>query len=228
MKTTVNLPKCFALATLVVGTLMVVQPPVLFPTAEVEVKRSKRDLSEVITEDKEAYPHYWAGVAVTLACSLSIGLGHIMVAKCRDVPSIVLNMYVGLFSGVIALFCPLTSLTNRILTDPAAITSSDWAVLTVLNLVMLAAMQLVFLGNKWSNPTLVSMLRCLEIVLVLATDMAVFKVVPGLVSALGTAAVTASVLSIPLLDMLAKRSKVNPGQRPGKMKKVDPEPAEKR
>ncbi|TRY64391.1 hypothetical protein TCAL_02632 [Tigriopus californicus] len=223
LKTKPSILKALLLIVLLVGTILVVQPPILFqkehsePSGtktpnvknqtlstneykELVAKLSILEDDETVGHLQEIYPHYWMGVIMSLGCSFCVGIGHVLVAKNEEVTVLVLNFYVGLFSGIIALICSFSHMENRIFTEISAISTDQWIVMVVFSILVLASMQLIFLANKLATPTLTAMFRSMEIVITLIMDVVLFNDVPGWLSLLGTCLVLTSVLMMPFLD----------------------------
>lgn len=232
LKTKPSVLKALLLIVLLVGTILVVQPPILFQKETSSAKNSDLDgttqnirnqtlstnefkelvakLSileddETVGHLQEIYPHYWMGVIMSLGCSFCVGIGHVLVAKNEEVTVLVLNFYVGLFSGVIALVCSFTHMENRMFTNISAISMDQWIVMVVFSLLVLVSMQLIFLANKLATPTLTAMFRSMEIVITLIMDVVLFNDVPGWLSLIGTCLVLCSVLMMPFLDHIIAR-----------------------
>ena len=105
-------------------------------------------------------------------------------------------LYTGIGAGVAsAITTPFMS-NNRVISNPAVLSTYDWCALFGLSLFMNLKTIFIIFALKISPHVLVTSVRTMEIVIVLAIEMLIFHSTPGSIKLVGAAAVVCCVLGI--------------------------------
>ena len=188
-----SLIEVFLVLGLLLGITLIMQPCFLFRGEQ---------------QQDATFPYYKLGVGLSLACALCAGSAYALIVKCENVPSMILNMYTGLCSGILTLVLPFLGFENRILSDPGSINLQTWLAMLLLNCIMLAAMQLIFIANKMASPTLTATLRSLEIVITMLVEIVAFAHIPNGLKIVGTVIVVVSISLLPLSERMSDQCNV--------------------
>jgi len=193
--TILSISLCFFI---VVGDVLVIQPPFLFPNDVVSYNETKPHLVEEPTTDEKHGHNYYFGVALCFYTAAAISVANVVGAKCNKLSiSTSQLMLVSGFSSVLLSLVSTIFLTNRVLTDPTSLPTNAAALLPVSGCItMLAYWTITLAISITGNPTLIAMLRSSEILISLVTESIWWSEVPGSMSLLGALLVTFCVVSM--------------------------------
>jgi len=161
---------CFLI---VIGDVLVIQPPFIFPKEDSEHNATHdTQLSEESMSVEKHGEHYFLGVALCLYTAAAISVANVVGAKCNKMDISTSNLM--LVSGCSSLILSLVStvfLPNRVLSDPQSLTTEAAVLLPVsATITMLAYWTITLAISITSNPTLIAILRSTEILISLVTE----------------------------------------------------------
>jgi len=178
---------------IVVGDVLVIQPPFLF---------KEENVGENETDDaqraKKHNPNYYLGVALCLYTAGAVSVANVLNAKCSKMKvSTPKLMLVSGISSVILSIISVLFLPNRVLTNPASLPTKSAALLPVSgSLTMVAYWTKTWAISIAGNATLIAMLRSTEILISLVTESIWWNEVPDTLSLLGALLVSLCVLGM--------------------------------
>lgn len=191
---------CFLI---VVGDVLVVQPPFIFGEDE-NIETSKALLSEEETGNTKRGGNYYVGVGLGIYAAAAGAVANVTAAKCskKKISSSQL-MFVSGISSLILSFVSVTFLPNRLLTNPYSLSLKAAILLPVSGCITMVAYWTITLAISIThNPTLISMLRSTEILIILVTEALWWNELPGTTTLLGSLLVAACVLTMAAHDKI--------------------------
>ena len=193
---------CFLI---VIGDVLVIQPPFIFPKVESEPNATHdTQLSEESMSVEKHGEHYFLGVALCLYTAAAISVANVVGAKCNkmDISTSKLMLVSGCSSLILSLVSTVF-LPNRVLSDPQSLTTEAAVLLPVsATITMLAYWTITLAISITSNPTLIAILRSTEILISLVTESVWWNQLPGTLSLLGALLVSACVLAMSAHDWI--------------------------
>jgi len=194
--TILSVSLCFFI---VVGCVLVIQPPFLFPAND-DIPHNKTQpliAEETRSEGKHGHNYYF-GVALCLYTAAAISVANVVCAKCNKLS--ISTSQLMLVSGCSSVLLSLVStifLTNRVITNPKLIPTRALALLPVSGSITMVAYWTITLAISISgNPTLIAVLRSSEILISLVTESIWWSQTPGLLSLVGALLVTFCLVSM--------------------------------
>jgi len=192
-----NSLKCFAGTLLLLGVVLVCQPPLLFP----ETPESRWALSFLLTKHSGLY-YVGAGLAATACCTS--GLRDVLIAKCQGVSTPVLVNWSAIAGLIISIALSQIQSSSRIISDDIVkISMYDWLVLLILGLSSILAFTSLTHALKLISPNLVSSLRSLELVLAYGVQALVLGENPGMWSCFGGGLILTGVLVLAFQEKIS-------------------------
>jgi len=193
--TILTISLCFFI---VVGDVLVIQPPFLFPNDVVPHNKTQPLIAEETKSDEKHGHNYYFGVALCFYAAAGISVANVVGAKCNKLSiSTSQLMFVSGFSSVLLSLVSTIFLTNRVLTDPAALPTKAAALLPVSGCITMVAYWTITLAiSITGNPTLIAMLRSTEILISLVTESIWWNEVPGSMSLVGALLVSFCVITM--------------------------------
>jgi len=194
--TILSMSLCFFI---VVGDVLVIQPPFLFPNNDVPHNKTTQPLIAEDTRSEGKHGHnYYFGVALCLYTAAAISVANVVGAKCNKLS--ISTSQLMLVSGCSSVLLSLVStifLTNRVITNPKLIPTRALALLPVCGSITMVAYWTITLAISISgNPTLIAVLRSSEILISLVTESIWWSQTPGLLSLVGALLVTFCLVSM--------------------------------
>ena len=152
---------------LILGTLLCIQPPFLFPTypfgddSNTTDSWNERDDGD----DDDDGAGYYIGVMLALGCALCGAMANVSMAKCEKVSSKVLMFYSGLGGLLLSLLVSALDPAADLLLTLASIPGTTWLLLIVLGVMGILGCFSMSASLRLIPPTTVAMLRALEIIM---------------------------------------------------------------
>jgi len=185
-----NSLKCFSGTILLLGVVLVCQPPFLF---HLNSPLDNQEHSSYLLDSHDSL--YYVGVALAATACVTGGLMDVLVAKCEGVSTPVLVNWAAISGLIISISYSLLQSTSRILSpDIYLISSSDWLILTGLAVSGLLAFTSLTKALKLISPNIVSSLRALELVLAFIVQTVITGATPDIWSCFGGGLVFSGVL----------------------------------
>eukprot|EP00094_Tigriopus_californicus_P007511 TCALIF_07231-PA protein Name:"Similar to SLC35G1 Solute carrier family 35 member G1 (Homo sapiens)" AED:0.22 eAED:0.23 QI:0/0/0/0.66/1/1/3/0/777 len=189
--------KSFFITLLICGVIFVVRPPMIFPPSQTFHSRRRRNAHEI------TQPHdstYYLGAGLALMGSILAGVYSVVISgPLRDIKASVSIFYVGLMTFFIAIFGTELDDKQRIFSPHIGeITLAEWGALFLIAALGVAAYFCVTSSLQLIEPTIVSVLRALEIVFGFVIQTFIMGHQPSELSAFGAALVLISVIMISL------------------------------
>jgi len=184
-----NVIKCVAGVLLLLGVVLVCQPPLLFNHLLADTLLTLHDNL------------YYAGVALAVTACVTGGLKNVLVAKCEGVSTSSLVNWSAIFGLVIAVTYSQFQSDSRILS--VAITEiswSDWFILIGLAVSGLLAFTSGTKALQLISPNLVASLRAMELVLAYGVQSLITWESPDTLSCIGGGLVLGGVLLLTFQD----------------------------
>ena len=187
---------------LMAGVILVIQPPLLFPEPELN-EGNDDDEEPALSEDPDTGfvvhdASYYIGALVALSCAIFGGLNSVCVGgPLKEIRSVILVFYVGFASLVIAFLASIFDHKQRILSSSIAeITGDEWGLLFGVAFLGMSAYFASTKSLQMIEPTVVSVLRSLEIVFAFVVQVAVMSEWPTMYGVVGASIVFVSVVLI--------------------------------
>ena len=201
-----NSLKCFSGAILLLGVVLVCQPPFLF---HLNSPLDNQEHSSYLLDSHDSL--YYVGVALAATACVTGGLMDVLVAKCEVSRTIILTTptihtlqgvstpvlvnWAAISGLIISISYSLLQSTSRILSpDIYLISSSDWLILIGLSVSGLLAFTSLTKALKLISPNIVSSLRALELVLAFIVQTVITGATPDIWSCFGGGLVFSGVL----------------------------------
>eukprot|EP00095_Tigriopus_kingsejongensis_P010856 maker-scaffold592_size129239-snap-gene-0.18 protein:Tk10856 transcript:maker-scaffold592_size129239-snap-gene-0.18-mRNA-1 annotation:"hypothetical protein L798_07567" len=190
--------KLIFIGCLLVGIIFVIQPPVLFP------ERPTNETHYLLEGDASEAGgmahdfHYYIGALLALASSILGSINNVCVSGAlKQINSMILVFYTGLFCCVIALLATLFDHKQRIYSaDIALIEPGDWAILFTMAGLGILAYFSVIKALQLVDPTQVSVLRSVEIIFAFGVQVFIMNQHPDVFSVLGSSLVLTAIVLI--------------------------------
>jgi len=204
--TILSISLCFFI---IVGDVLVIQPPFLFPSDVGPYNKTKPLIAEETKSDEKHGHNYYFGVALCLYAAAAMSVSNVVGAKCNKVNITTSQlMLVSGFSSVLLSLVSTIFLTNRVLTNPTSLPTRAAALLPVSGCITMVAYWTITLAiSITGNPTLIAMLRSTEILISLVTESIWWSQVPGSLSLIGALLVSFCVISMAGHDKIITVSK---------------------
>merc|ERR1711872_246156 len=184
---------------IVVGDILVVQPPFLFYQEPANLKEEKS-----LTEKHGEL--YFTGVALCLYTALSSAVANVVSTQCfkKNITTSDIMMVIGssffLLSIISTIFLP-----NRLVSNPQIIPLKEALFLPVSAIMVMTGFWMMTLAiSITGQPTLVTMLRSTEILISIVTESLWWGQMPGFVSIIGSLLVTICVLGMAAKEDIEK------------------------
>jgi len=195
--TVLSITLCFLI---VLGDVLVVQPPFLFKDKGSENQTSYED-----EQPRQKHgQYYFLGVGLCLYAAAAGAVANVVGAKCNQMN--ISSSQLMLVSGISTLLLSLISasfLPNRLLTSPMSLSLKAAILLPVSAVITMVAYWTITLAISIThNPTLISMLRSTEILITLVTEAIWWNELPGTTSLLGSLLVVGCVLTMAAHDKI--------------------------
>lgn len=189
--------KSFFIVVLICGVIFVVRPPMIFPPSHTFHSRRRR-FTHDITQPHDAT--YFLGAGLALMGAILAGVYSVIISgPLRDIKASVSIFYVGLMTFFIAIFGTELDDKQRIFSPfIGEISLTEWGSLFLIAALGVAAYFCVTSSLQLIEPTIVSVLRALEIVFGFAIQTFIMGQKPSQLSAFGAALVLISVIMISL------------------------------
>ena len=139
---------------LILGMVLCIQPPFIFPSTT-----STEDDSKNSNED------YYFGVGLALSTAVAGSMANVAIAKCEKVSSKVMVFYNGIGGVILALICSYYDHENSIVFSITTITLNTWLLLGLLGVSGILGYFSMTRSLRLIPPTTVAVLRALEIIL---------------------------------------------------------------
>ena len=140
---------------LLMGMVLCIQPPFLFPSSST---------SEDDTDSKNMEDYYF-GVGLAISTAVAGSMANVAIAKCEKVSSKVMVFYNGLGGVILALMCSYYDSENSIVFSISSISLNTWLLLLLLGLSGIMGYFSMTRSLRLIPPTTVAVLRALEIIL---------------------------------------------------------------
>ena len=140
---------------LLLGMILCIQPPFLFPS-----NSSSED-----DEDDKSLEDYYFGVGLAISTAVAGSMANVAIAKCEKVSSKVMVFYNGLGGVLLALMCSYYDSENSIVFSISSISLNSWLLLVLLGLSGIMGYFSMTRSLRLIPPTTVAVLRALEIIL---------------------------------------------------------------
>ena len=146
-------------------------------SSEIPIHQSK------ITSDTQNSNQYTIGVIIGFATAFTAGLSYVLLSKAKErCPNQILNIIVGFFTFIVGMLGPLLNLENRFLTSidtwespvEGISLTNDLLYTSGAGLLSLLGVFFLLYANQTAPPTLVSIIRCCEILLALFVEKVIF------------------------------------------------------
>ena len=192
---------------LLIGTVLVVQPPFLFPHSD---DIDPDDPSHVMillrtVIDKPYDDLYYIGVALAFGCALADGFLNISIHFCAEINSNVLMWWSGVGGFVLSLLAFTFDTNARMLgPDIVEIPLANWLAYTSMSISGIIAYFCMTKSLQMIDPTVVSFVRALEIIVAYVAQYVVMEEVPEMLSIVGAALVLVSVSSMTLQNLIVQ------------------------
>jgi len=191
-----NCVKCFSGTVLLLGVILVCQPPFIFPNHP-----SGEGPASFLMSSHDGL--YYVGVALAGTACLTGGLMDVLIAKCEGVSTPVLVNWSAVSGLLITVSSSQALPGGRILSyDIFKITLADWIILIGLAASGLMAFTCMTLALKLISPNLVSSLRTLELVLAYGVQALVTGENPDVLSSIGGGLILCGVLVLTFQDKI--------------------------
>ena len=142
---------------LLLGMVLCIQPPFLFPS-----NSKTEDDDDAYSNDME---NYYFGVGLAISTAVAGSMANVAIAKCEKVSSKVMVFYNGLGGVILALMCSYYDSDNSIIFSINSISLNTWLLLVVLGLSGILGYFSMTRSLRLIPPTTVAVLRALEIIL---------------------------------------------------------------
>jgi len=186
-----NILKCVSGILLLLGVVLVCQPPFLFYNLQ-------DDSLQTLHDDL-----YYVGVLLAVTACCTGGLKNVLVAKCEGVSTANLVNWSAIFGLVIAVSYSQLQSDSRILSaDITRISWSDWFILIGLAVSGLLAFTAGTKALKLISPNVVSSLRAMELVLAFGVQSLITWESPDTLSCIGGGLVLGGVLLLTFQDRI--------------------------
>jgi len=196
---------CFLI---VLGNVLVVQPPVIFGHQGTKNETSINVEEEEPSQKKQGQ-YYYVGVGLCVYAAAAGAVANVLGAKCnqKNISSSQLMLVSGISSFLLSLISA-SFLPNRLLTSPQLLSSKAAILLPVCaGITMVAYWTITLAISITKHPTLISMLRSTEILISLVTEALWWNELPGTISLLGSLLVSACVLTMAAHDKIVIASR---------------------
>ena len=140
---------------LILGMVLCIQPPFLFPS-----KNSSED-----DDSQNGMEDYYFGVGLALSTAVAGSLANVAIAKCEKVSSKVMVFYNGIGGVILALICSFFDHENSIVFSITTISLNTWLLLGLLGVSGILGYFSMTRSLRLIPPTTVAVLRALEIIL---------------------------------------------------------------
>ena len=166
------------------------------------------------------YPYFYIGIVCGFVFASFGALGNVICAKCPEISICTMMLYSGigsLFFSIIAHFMP--NLQLDIFTANYDKNVTKLSIEIILGFATMFTNGLLILANRLSSPTINSIIRRADILLVLAYDVIFLKEYPDAIQSVGYIIVLISVILITFADHIQRklrkeRSEPSPEQNP--------------
>ena len=198
--TILSVSLCFLI---VLGDVLVVQPPFIFGEEDTKNETSSNVKMEEASQKKRGQ-YYYVGVGLCVYAAAAAAMSNVLGAKCnqKNISSAQLMLVSGISSFLLSLICA-PFLPNRLLTSPQSLSLKAAILLPVSACITIVAYWTITLAiSITQHPTLISMLRSTEILISLVTEALWWKELPGTISLLGSLLVAACVLTMAAHDKI--------------------------
>lgn len=194
--------KIFFALILLVGVILVIRPPFMFPMFHGNNSGGNSTHPFLPTEYVRDGLHdrdhlYWVGIGLALAGACTGGLINVSINALKDVNSCLLMFW----AGMISVLCSLTYLSfdrnSKIFTGEPL----DWTFvgqILALSLVGISANWMATGSYQLIDPTICSVLRAQEVIFAYTIQCVVMQEVPFYLSFIGAALVITSAVCMPL------------------------------
>jgi len=191
---------------IIIGDVLVVQPPFLFGESASIHNSTQNSTESVIEKHGDSY---YLGIALCVYGAAAQALGNILGAHCnkKNISTSHLMLVSGISSFLLSLISSIF-ISNRLLTAPQSLSFQAAILLPVLALLSMVAYWTITLAvSVTRHPTLITMLRSTEIPISLVTESLWWNQMPGIISLVGSLLVTACVLSMSAHDNIVMATK---------------------
>jgi len=210
--TILSISLCFFI---IVGDILVIQPPFIFTKAEAPHNKNQSLTTEETRSDVKRGQNYYLGVALCFYAAMAASVANVVASKCSklDISTSKLMFVCGCFSVFFSLVST-SFLTNRIVTNPTSLPIEAAVLLPVSAFITMVAYWTFTLAiSITGNPTLIAMLRSTEILISLVTECIWWSQIPGSLSLVGTLLVFLCVISMAAHDKIILIVRRNFGPR---------------
>jgi len=191
---------------IIIGDVLVVQPPFLFGDSDSIHNATHNSTKSVMEKHGDSY---YIGVALCLYTAAAAAVANVLSAHCNKKE--ISTSHLMLVSGISSLLLSLISsifISNKLLTAPQSFSLQAAILLPFLALLTMVAYWTITLAvSVTRHPTLISMLRSTEILISLVTESLWWHQMPGICSLVGSLLVAACVLSMAAHDKIAIATK---------------------
>ena len=191
---------------MVVGEILVVQPPFIFGGGSRENNQTN-NISQNHLDQEETDKHgifYYLGVLLAFYVALAGAVSNVLNAKCNQMN--ISTSQLMLVSGISSLLLSLVSsifLPNRVVTNPLSLPLRAAILLPVsAAMTMIAYWTITLAVSVTRHPTLINMLRSTEIIISLVTESLWWHQLPGTLSLLGSLLVAVCVVCMAAHDKI--------------------------
>jgi len=198
--TILSVSLCFLI---VLGDVLVVQPPFIFGEEDTKNETSSNVKMEEASQKKRGQ-YYYVGVGLCVYAAAAAAMANVLGAKCnqKNISSAQLMLVSGISSFLLSLISA-PFLPNKLLTSPQSLSLKAAILLPVSACITIVAYWTITLAISITHhPTLISMLRSTEILISLVTEALWWKELPGTISLLGSLLVAACVLTMAAHDKI--------------------------
>ena len=140
---------------LILGMVLCIQPPFIFPSTT----------STEEDDSKNSNGDYFFGVGLALSTAVAGSMANVAIAKCEKVSSKVMVFYNGIGGVILALICSYYDHDNSIVFSITTISLNTWLLLGLLGLSGILGYFSMTRSLRLIPPTTVAVLRALEIIL---------------------------------------------------------------
>ena len=140
---------------LLLGMVLCIQPPFLFPS----------NISTEDDADDKSMKDYYFGVGLAISTAVAGSMANVAIAKCEKVSSKVMVFYNGLGGVILALTCSYYDSENSLVFSISSISLNTWLLLALLGLSGIMGYFSMTRSLRLIPPTTVAVLRALEIIL---------------------------------------------------------------
>ncbi|XP_059078344.1 uncharacterized protein LOC131876852 isoform X2 [Tigriopus californicus] len=206
--------RVFLCLTVILGVVFVVQPTAIFTEQSINASPLSNETLEVIEGEPVPNPtlqvdsqtrdiDYYLGLLLTLAFAISCSLTHVTPALATEVPNQAFLFCAGLGTSLVSFVIPLLGIEMYLIQrDLSTVEPVVWLLIFGLGLCSVVFQVLMVMAIRRTLPTIVSMVRRSDIILVIIIEATWFGSFPSIFGWIGIALVLISITGITFADKI--------------------------